>query len=189
MSAAVGVEPGLVTAAQQGDLGAWEQIVRRYQEPIFRATFLLTRGTSIAEAATEAAFIRAYRALPQLDADAPLAPWLMRIAIGEARQKRRDAGRTRSSARPDEPVVGPHFPSSPVAGLANASEMTPLERDTIVDAFDRLADDDRLVIASRYLFGLSREDSAAALAIPVALVEARLRDAIARLRKRMGVVP
>ena len=143
--------------------------------------------TAEAEAATEAAFIRAYRALPQHDAEAPLAPWLFRIVIGEARQKRRDAGRTRASSRPDEPQVGPHFPSSPVGGLASASEMTPLERETVIDAFDRLPEDDRLVIASRYLFGLSREDSAAALAIPEAHVEGQLDDALERLRVRMGV--
>ena len=187
MTAVVSMESGLVSAAQRGDLGAWEQIVRRYQEPIFRAAYLLTRATPLAERATEAAFIRAYRALPQLDPDQPVAPWLFRIVIGEARQKRRDSGRTSPSSRPAEPVVGPHYPASPVGGLSDAGDMTPSERETIVDAFDRLPEDDRLVIASRYLFGLSREDSAAALAIPVGLVEPHLDDAIRRLRTRMGV--
>ena len=189
MSAGVATssEALLVSAARQGDLVAWEQLVRRYQEPVFRAAYLLTRVTPVAEAATEAAFLRAYRALPSLEDDIGLVPWLFRIVIGEARQKRRDSGRTRTSSRPDEPHVGPHFPATPISGLAGTSEMTPLERETIVDAFDRLAEEDRLVIASRYLFELSRADSAAALAIPEVLVEEHLAEALKRLRARMGV--
>ena len=186
---ASGDEARLVAAAQAGDLGAWEQLVRRVQESVFRAAYLLTRSTTVAEAATEAAFIRAYRALPSLDDEIGLVPWLFRIVISEARQKRRDSGRTRSSSRPDEPRVSPNFPATPITGLASTAEMTPLERGAVVDGFDRLAEEDRLVIASRYLFGLSRADSAAALSIPEALVEAHLADALGHLRARMAVAP
>lgn len=183
----IGNQAQLVNAARQGDLLAWEQLVRFHQEPIFRAAYLLTRITAVAEAATEAAFIRAYRALPSLDDDAALAPWLFRIVIGEARQKRRDSGRTRPSSRPDEPHAGPHFPASAVAGLGSTADMTPLEQETVIDGFDRLAEEDRLVIASRYLFGLSRADSASALSIPEAMVQERLTAALRHLRARMGV--
>lgn len=177
----------LVAAARDGDLYAWESIVRRYQEPIFRTTYLLTRTTRIAESATQAAFIRAYRALPSLSTTTAFAPWLFRIAIGEARQQRREAGRVRNDSRPDEPVVGPHLPATPIVSPAAVEAMTPLEREAVLDAFDRLAEEDRLIIATRYLFGLSRDEAAAALSIPSALVEEHLRDALRRLRLRMGV--
>lgn len=51
MSDAAGAtgETGLVEAARQGDLVAWEQVVRRYQEPLFRAAYLMTRLTPVAE--------------------------------------------------------------------------------------------------------------------------------------------
>jgi RNA polymerase sigma-70 factor (ECF subfamily) len=184
---AVNGEAQLVVAARQGDLGAWEHLVRRHQEPVFRAAYLLTRMMPVAEAATEAAFIRAYRALLSLDDDVGLVPWLFRIVISEARQKRRDSGRTRPSSRPDEPHVGPHFPATPISGLAGTAEMTPLEREAVVDGFDRLAEEDRLVIASRYLFGLSRAESAAALSMSEVLVEEHLAEALGRLRSRMGL--
>ena len=76
-----------------------------------------------------------------------------------------------------------------MAGVGEAGEMTPPERETVVDGFDRLPEEDRLVIASRYLFGLSRAETAAALAIPEVLVEEHLADALDRLRLRMGVAP
>ena len=41
-------------------------------------------------------------------------------------------------------------------GLAAAVGLTPPDREAITEAFDRLGEEDRLVIAARYLFGLSR---------------------------------
>lgn len=186
-AASVASDEGLIGAARRGDLYAWELLVRRHQEAAFRIAYLLVRTTSVAEEATEAAFTRAYRALPSLDEGTALVPWLFRIVIGEARQKRRESGRTPSSSRPPEARVGPHIPATPIAGLSAAAGMTPLERDNVTDAFGRLAAEDRLVIAGRYLLGLSRDETAAALAIPSGLVEAHLRDALTHLRSRMGL--
>ena len=55
----------------------------------------------------------------------------------------------------------------------------------MTDAFDRLGEEDRLVIAARYLFGLSRADAANALSLPSGLVDDHLETAVARLRTRM----
>lgn len=175
----------LVEAASRGDLYAWERIVRRYQEPVFRLAYLVARTTDLAEAATQSAFIRAYRALPSLDDAAGLLPWLFRIAAGEARQQRREAGRATSSSRRSEESKGPHFPASAVPGLAAAAGLTPADREAVMGSFDRLGEDDRLTIGARYLFELSRADAAAALSIGTALLEEHLTTALQHLRKRM----
>jgi DNA-directed RNA polymerase specialized sigma24 family protein len=54
------------------------------------------------------------------------------------------------------------------------------------EAFDRLGEEDRLTIASRYLFGLSRDEAASALAVPVGVLDERLRTALRNLRARMA---
>ena len=65
--------------------------------------------------------------------------------------------------------------------------MTPLERQTLAEAFDRLGEEDRLVIAARYLFGLDRDEAANALSIASGLVDEHLDGALKRLRTRLAV--
>lgn len=176
----------LVEAARRGDLYAWERIVRRYQEPVFRVAWLVVRDSDLAQAATQSTFVRAYRALPSYDEDLGLLPWLIRITAGESRQQRRESGRPTNSDRPRERRQAPHFPASPVSALAATGAMTPLERQALAEAFDRLGEADRLAIATRYLFELERDEAAKALSISSGLVDERLHGAVVRLRSRLA---
>lgn len=175
----------LLEAAGRGDLFAWERIVRQYQEPIFRVAYLVVRATDLAEAATQKTFIRAYRALPSLEPDTALLPWLIRIVAGEARQQRRESGRPKPSARAAEKPDGPQVPATSIPSMTEAPALTPLEREAVISAFDRLGEDDRLIIATRYLFGLPKADAAAALSIGTDLIDERLATALKNLRTRM----
>ncbi len=53
----------LVERAQRGDLPAYEEIVRRYQEVAFRTAYMITRSGPDAEDAVQEGFVKAYRAL------------------------------------------------------------------------------------------------------------------------------
>ena len=178
--------PPCIEAALRGDLYAWERIVRRYQEPVFRVAYLIVRVTDLAAAATESAFIRGYRALPSLEDESPLMPWLFRIVAGEARQQRRESGRPKPSSRSAEKSVGPQMPATSIAGLAGSEALTPAERAAITAAFDRLGEKDRLTIASRYLFDLSRADAAATMSIASGVVDEHLATALKNLRTRLA---
>ena len=180
-------DAALVEAARRGDLQAWERLVRRYQEAVYRVCWLVVRDSDLAQAASLSTFVRAYRALPSYQRELGLLPWLIRIAAGESRQQRRESGRPTRSDRPVERREAPHFPASPVPGLADTANMTPLERQTLAEAFDRLGEEDRLVIAARYLFGLDREQAANALSIASGLVDEHLEGATKRLRTRLTV--
>jgi RNA polymerase sigma-70 factor, ECF subfamily len=180
------LDASLVEAARRGDLYAWERLVRRYQEPVYRAAWLIVRDSRLAAAATLSTFVRAFRALPSHEAEAGVLPWLIRIAASESRQQRRESGRPTRSSRPVEETQGPHVPASAVPGLTEAAGLTPAERAAIAGAFDRLGEDDRLVIAARYLFGLSRDDAASALSIASGLVDEHLGLALRQLRARMA---
>jgi RNA polymerase sigma-70 factor (ECF subfamily) len=177
----------LLEAARRGDLYAWERLVRRYQEPVYRITWLVVRDSEMAEKATQSTFVRAFRALPSMDDDIGLLPWLIRIAAGESRQQRRESSRPTPSDRPVERQVTPQLPASPIPSLAETSDMTPAERVALAEAFDRLGEEDRLVIAVRYLIGLTRSEAADALSLASGLVDEHLHGALARLRSRMTV--
>jgi RNA polymerase sigma-70 factor (ECF subfamily) len=176
----------LVEAARRGDLFAWERLVRRHQEAVYRVTFIIVRDTALAEDATQSTFVRAYRALPSYDGEVGVVPWLLRIAAGEARQQRRESGRPRRSWRPVERIHGPRYPASVVPGVDQAGPLNTAQRDAVTEAFERLGEEDRLTIAYRYLLGMSRGDAAQALAIGSALADEHLRIALDRLRGRVA---
>lgn len=79
--------------AQHGDARAFEQLVEPYREIAFRVAYLITRNGADAEDATQDALEKAWRALARFRPDAPLRPWLLRIAANEARNRRRSTGR------------------------------------------------------------------------------------------------
>ena len=78
-------ESELVERAKRGDVSAYEQIVERYQESVFRAAYLVTRSAADAQEAAQDAFVKAYAALGRFRSGSPLRPWLMQIAVNESR--------------------------------------------------------------------------------------------------------
>jgi RNA polymerase sigma factor (sigma-70 family) len=56
-------------------------------------------------------------------------------------------------------------------------------------AFDRLAPDDRAILALRFYQDLEIPDAAAALGIPLGTAKSRLHRAIGRLREQMRQEP
>jgi len=176
----------LVSAARRGDLNAWEQLVRRYQESVYRVAYLIVRDSELAEAATQSTFVRAFRALPAYDEELGILPWFIRITTGESRQQRRESSRPTRSSRPVERIVGPRYPATAVPGMAQSAGLTHLELRAMTEAFDRLGEEDRLVIAARYLLGMSRADAASALSIASGLIDEHLTGALGRLRNRIA---
>lgn len=175
----------LLEAARRADLNAWERVVRRHQEAVYRVAWLIVRDSDLAEAACLSTFVRAYRALSTYDATLDVLPWLIRICAGEARQLRREHGRPTRSSRPVERARAPQFPASAIPGLAQASGLSGHDVQALTEAFDRLGEDDRLVLAARYLLGLSRSDAADALSLSSGALDEHLHGAVRRLRTRV----
>jgi len=172
----------LVERARRGDVSAYEQIVERYREPVFRAAYLVTRSSADAEEAAQDAFVKTYRALGRFRTGAPLRPWLMRIAVNESRNRVRSAGRRDALAlraaaeRPPE-----DSDQSPEAALLAAER-----RHELLAAVERLREEDQLVIACRYFLGLSEAEAAQVLGWRAGTLKSRLSRALGRLRSELG---
>lgn len=172
-------EDELVERARQGDVTAYEGIVRRYQELAFRTACLIT-GPAEAEDATQDAFVKAYYALPRFRSGAPLRPWLLRIVANEAINRRRAAGR-RSGLATQLALTAAADRSAP------SPEETLLEierRQALLRALNELRADDRLVIAYRYFHGLAEPEIATVMGCARGTVKSRLSRAIVRLRQK-----
>jgi len=175
-------ESDLVERARQGDLGAYDALVRAHQHIAFRTACLLSGSAADAEEAAQDAFVKAWRALPRFRAGAPFRPWLLAIVANEARNRRRAAGRRAGLAlrAAGERPSGDAAPSPEAAALASA------ERDALLAAMAALGERDRLVIGCRYLLDLGEAETAAALGCRRGTVKSRLSRALGRLRAELA---
>jgi RNA polymerase sigma-70 factor (ECF subfamily) len=173
----------MVAHARRGDVRAWDVIVRRYQESVFRVALLLSGEPESAAQTTKATFIRAYRALPDLPSGTPMGPWLIGIATSIARTQRRTLDRwyDRDARRPQTPGE-PLLHATPIPWQDRAAALHPDLRDEVRSAFEPLTWDERLAISTRYLLGLSRADAAMVLRMEPPAVERTLHVALEHLR-------
>jgi len=174
-------EGELVERARGGDVGAYETLVRHYQEIAFRTAYVITGTAADAEDAVQDAFIKAHAALPRFRTGAPFRPWLLQIVANEARNRRRAGGRRdRLALRAAAWAAGGVEPS-PEAGALAAER-----REELLGALAELREDDRQVIAYRYFLKLSEAEMAAALGCARGTVKSRLARALDRLRDRLA---
>jgi RNA polymerase sigma factor (sigma-70 family) len=153
--------------------------VRRYQEPAFRCAYLVLRDADEAADAAQEAFVKAYYALPRFRTGAPFRPWFLRIVVNEARNRQKARHRRLNLAlravgsRPSLTHDMPH-PEDDVL-LAE-------QRQALLEAVNRLREEDRLIIAYRYFLDLSEAEMAEALRRPRGTVKSRLSRALQRLK-------
>ena len=178
-------ESRLLIRAQRGDAAAYEEIVQRYQQVAFRTAYLITGSAADAEDATQEAFMKAYRALGRFRAGANLRPWLLRIVANEARNRVRASGRRHTA----ELRVVEAFRPGDAAPSPEAVAVDAESKRRLLDQVNALDQDDRLVIASRYLLELDVAETAAALGVAEGTVKSRLSRALIRLRVRLEEDP
>jgi RNA polymerase sigma-70 factor (ECF subfamily) len=168
--------------------------VAPHLDTAFRAAFLVTGSASDAQDAAQEGLVKAWLALERFRAGAPFRPWLVRIVINEAHNRRRAIGRQtglalRLAEAGHRPISGSGGDASAPDGAVPGAEAAALadeRRALLLAAVARLREDDQLVIAARYFVGLSEAETATALSLRAGTVKSRLSRALARLRDALG---
>jgi RNA polymerase sigma-70 factor (ECF subfamily) len=170
----------LIERAQTGEVMAYEELVRRYQDVAVRTAHVISPDGD-ADDAVQEAFVKAFAALPRFRRGSPFRPWLLRIVANEARNRRRSAGRRAGLAlrAAEDRRPGDAAPSPESAVLAGES------RESLIAAVNALRDEDREVIGARYFLDLSESEMAEALGLPRGTVKSRLSRALGRLREQL----
>jgi RNA polymerase sigma-70 factor (ECF subfamily) len=187
-------EARLVVAARDGDTAAFAELVAPHLDMAFRAAFLIAGSAADAQDAVQEALVKAWAALERFRSDAPFRPWLVRIAINEAHNRRRAVGRQaglalRLAETPGRAMPGYRSDAGSDETAAPGAEAVVLageQRARLLAAVAALREDDQLVIAARYFLGLSEAETATALSLPAGTVKSRLSRALVRLREALG---
>ena len=167
----------LVVRAREGDVTAFETLVRRYRVPVYRiAVRILSDSCRAADTAQEA-FVTAWRRLPEIKAEQAFAAWLYRITVTRALS-------TLRAVRPYVPLeelatASDRFPGPEERALAN--ELAAALR----CALNRLTPEQRACWILREMEGLSYEEVATVLHTTPGAVRGRLHRARLQLAEEL----
>lgn len=167
----------LVRRAQSGQLPAFERLVHKYRPRIVELAMRYTRNPADAEDAAQETFIKAYRGLQHFRGESAFYTWLYSIASNCARNllkaRRRDLLNNaddfsdyRHAARLPRSLRESATPED----LALTGDI----RATVNAALQGLSEEHRTVITLREIDGLSYQQIAAAMSIPVGTVRSRV---------------
>jgi len=182
-------ETVLVNAAKAGDVGAFEELVRRYDRNVFRIAQHITQNREDAEDVVQDAFLKAYENLPQFQMQSKFYTWLVRIAVNEALMKLRrrrpermvsldEEVRTEEDSMPREIADWSPNPEQQY----NQAEL----KDILGKTIQGLPPSFRTVFVLRDVEGLSTEETAEALNLSIPAVKSRLLRARLQLRERLN---
>lgn len=172
-----------------GDQNALVELMRRYNQRMYRVARSILRNDDDAEEAVQEAFYCAYRAMPKFRGEAALSTWLVRIAANESKRRLRKINRLSTwlefrSDVPKDPftanVMDEHPSNQPESGVWRTQTRHLLETH-----IDRLPDVFRAVFILRAVEELSVEETAECLGIPPATVRTRYFRSRAALRKAL----
>ena len=177
------VDQILVARVQNGEKGAFDLLVRKYQHKVAKLISRYLSDRAEVEDITQEVFIKAYRGLGGFRGDSAFYTWLYRIAVNTAKNYLESQGRRPPSA--DIEIEGAEL----LEGVNGLRDLGTPERnllteeiaDTVSRVIGGLPADLRMAITLRDLDGLSYEEIAQVMECPIGTVRSRIfraREAI-----------
>ena len=170
-------EARLISRARKGDLPAYDELVRRYQERIYATVYHMTSNHEDANDLAQEAFIKAFQALKSFKGGSSFYTWVYRIAVNKTinflKQRR---NRTQMSLD-DLDFNAEHDPDL----VALISDKTPRREASLSElqeklnaAMQKLSEPHRLVVVLHDVQGLSHEEIAKIMDCNIGTVRSRL---------------
>ena len=188
----------LVSSCKEGDLGAFEALVRRHQKKMFNIAYRMLGDSDEAANIVQEAFLSAYRGIKTFEEKARFSTWLYTILVNHSRNRLKRL-RTQRFFEPfslDDPLHSESGESKiePVSDQPSALEG--LEKreiqEKVQQCISQLDSEFQEVIVLRDMQGFSYEEISHMLGIPEGTVKSRLfraRESLKdTLKKVMGVL-
>ncbi|HEY0707480.1 MAG TPA: sigma-70 family RNA polymerase sigma factor [Polyangia bacterium] len=180
----------LVARAQHGDLGAFETLVERHEERLYRLAMRLLRNDNDAREGLQDSFVTAWQKLGEFAGRAQFGSWIYRVTLNTALMLLRSRRRRPMVSVDDvsEDAVSAGMEAAPDHNTNDWTrrpdeQLQSVElKDHIQQAVGELPEILRVVFVLRDVEGLSTEETADALSITVQTVKTRLHRARLALR-------
>jgi RNA polymerase sigma-70 factor (ECF subfamily) len=166
----------VIASAAAGDEMAFKQIIAAHHDDMRRVVRYVTRDDAITDEAVQAAWAIAWRKLGSVRELERLKPWLISIAVNEAKQL------LRKRRRRAEIEVASDAPAGSGSGDPGAN----VDAIDLRSAIERLDVDDQALLAMRYVAGFDATELSAATGISPAGTRTRLKRLLDRLRQELA---
>jgi RNA polymerase sigma-70 factor (ECF subfamily) len=171
------MEGDLVTRARNGDLDAYDELVKRYQERIYATIYHMTANHEDANDLAQESFIKAYQALKSFKGGSSFYTWLYRIAVNKTINFLKQRKNKHHYSLNDLDFNTEHNPDL----VALISDKTP-QRDVgltelqkkLNEALMRLSEPHRMVVVLHDVQGQSHEEIAEVMGCNIGTVRSRL---------------
>lgn len=164
------INPRLMRQFRDGDPGAVREVYQQYARAVFTVAHRALGDRSLAEEAVQQTFLQAWRASSGFDPKRDPKPWLYaiarRVAVDLFRRERRHL-----TAETDD---------FEVAVLPQSFEGT-WEAWQVRSAMDQVPQDEKDILHATHFLGLTHEETADRLGIPIGTVKSRSHRAHRRL--------
>ena len=182
-------ENSLIAASKSGDTDAFDQLIRRYEDKIFRLAKSVCSGLpSDAEDVYQETFLTAFEKIGKFRKDSNLGTWLYRIAANLCWMRHRKRKREPFVPLLDDPARAGRAAAGDVKDWTFEPDEAAQKREikeTVRKALQELPVDYRLVLSLRGIERLSNEETATVLGLSAAAVKSRLHRGRMFLRDRL----
>lgn len=173
---------------KEGDVQALEELVRFYQDRVYRLAYGLLQDPEDALDVTQEAFLRVHQSIGRFAGKSAFFTWLYRIVVNLCHDTRRKKARRRHEFSLDQAIEEREEAGDPPLELADPQGIGPDEASAdlelemkVREAMESLPDKHRTTLLLREVEGLSYEEIAEATDVNIGTVMSRLHYA----RKRM----
>lgn len=182
----------LIRVARSGDPVAFTELVKRYEDTVYRFSYKICRDTEKASETLQDTFVNVYRKLGTFDGKSKFSTWLYTIVTNNClmkRRKRKGEMLEQSLEAYDHPQLqdGHAQRLEPLGTMETTADVviTKELREVLDQAIMRLPQEYRVVFVMRDIEGESAEETARALGLSVEATKSRLRRARAFLREQL----
>jgi RNA polymerase sigma factor (sigma-70 family) len=170
-------ETTLVRRVQSGDLSAYDELVRRYQERVYATIYHMTANHEDANDLAQESFIKAFQVIKSFKGDSSFFTWLYRIAVNKTINYLKQRKNRNHMSLNDLDFNAEHDPDL----VAMVSEKTP-HRDLhlaelqgkLNEAMLKLSENHRLVVTLHDIQGLPHEEISTIMGCNIGTVRSRL---------------
>jgi RNA polymerase sigma-70 factor (ECF subfamily) len=175
---------------QEGEVGAFEELVGRYTIRLHRFLQRLVLNTAVAEELTQDTFLRVFLARERYQATANFSTWIYRIATNLALNWLRDSRHSRQSASLEGlTLFGTRLQIASTEWTAEQHLVHTAERDRVRAAIAALPERQRAAVVLHKYEGLDYEAIAKTLGCSVPALKSLLCRAYSVLRGRLHAAP
>ncbi|MEO5895567.1 MAG: sigma-70 family RNA polymerase sigma factor [Vicinamibacterales bacterium] len=175
----------LVARSMGGDLDSFNQLVLRWERPIYALAYRVIGREEEARDVAQEAFLRAFRALPGFKGQAKFSSWLYRITLNLCRDWMRKERRTPVSQSPEGidiiELAGEATPHETIEQMVGRKELGR----AVSKAMAALPEEQRTAIILKEYHGLTFQEIADMLDCPLSTVKTRLYQGLSVVRKQL----